>query len=170
MNPLTSLPVFVLIIVLVSEIGLRFDIWRAWILMTNAGYQDGASNKQRTDTVCPPADTGSGGNSLCSSTVCPPVDTGGGVSLVWQSSVNGYLYVVYDSQCDFYENLLKLPPGKRYMYELIRVGSVCRNYVDIELQRERVQNQTCALCVLQQPREGWMLQKLIPRGLQGLTL
>ena len=47
----------------------------------------------------------------------------GGVSLAWQSSVNGYLYAVYDSQRDFYENLLKLPAGKRYAYELIRIGS-----------------------------------------------
>ncbi len=43
----------------------------------------------------------------------------GGVSLAWQSSVNGYLYAVYDSQCDFYENLLKLPAGKRYSYEIV---------------------------------------------------
>jgi hypothetical protein len=48
--------------------GHRFRKWRPWFLMTNAGYQAGASNKQRTDTVYPPADTGSGGNSLCSST------------------------------------------------------------------------------------------------------
>ncbi len=56
----------------------------------------------------------------------------GGVSLAWQSSVNGYLYAVYDSQRDFYENLLKLPAGKRYAFELIRTDKACRNYADIE--------------------------------------
>jgi hypothetical protein len=52
----------------------------------------------------------------------------GGVSLAWQSSVNGYLYAVYDSQRDLYENLLKLPAGKRYMYELIRVVPKLRRH------------------------------------------
>ena len=60
------------------------------------------------------------------------IEEHGGVSLAWQSSVNGYLYAVYDSQRVFYKNLLKLPAGKRYAFELIRTDKACRNYADIE--------------------------------------
>ncbi len=53
----------------------------------------------------------------------------GGVSLSWEKTgKNAHLFTVYDRQRKFYDNLLKLPAGKRYMYELIRVGSVYRNY------------------------------------------
>ena len=77
----------------------------------------------------------------------------GGVSLAWQSSANGYLYAVYDSQRDFYENLLKLPAGKRYMYELIRVGSVCRNYADIEWIGDRDDSHTKIRALIQKMRD-----------------
>ena len=42
------------------------------------------------------------------------------------------MFAVYASVEDLYTDLLKLPEGKRYAYEVIRECSPCRNYADIE--------------------------------------
>jgi hypothetical protein len=41
------------------------------------------------------------------------IEENGGVSLAWQKISRKYMYAVYGSQRDLYENLLKLPAGKR---------------------------------------------------------
>jgi hypothetical protein len=40
------------------------------------------------------------------------IEENGGVSLAWQKTNRKYMYAVYGSQRDLYENLLKLPAGK----------------------------------------------------------
>ena len=78
----------------------------------------------------------------------------GGVSLSWEKTgKSARLFAVYDSQRDFYENLLKLPAGKRYAYELIRVGSVCRNYADIEWIGDRDDSHTKIRALIQKIRD-----------------
>jgi hypothetical protein len=78
----------------------------------------------------------------------------GGVALSWEKTVNGTrFFAVYDDLRDFYKNLLKLPAGERYAYELIRVGSVCRNYADIEWIGDRDDSHTKIRALIQKIRD-----------------
>jgi len=81
------------------------------------------------------------------------IEENGGVSLAWQKINRRYMYAVYSSQRDLYDNMRKLPAGKRYAYELIRIGSVCRNYADIEWIGDRDDSHTKIRALIQKIRD-----------------
>ena len=58
----------------------------------------------------------------------------GSVTVAWDKDSNkgSKMYGVYASAEELYANMLHLPAGERYAYEVIDEGSSCRNYADIE--------------------------------------